>query len=82
MLFLKPSYLEHGYELISKCMRNVFIRPPPGRRICALLYEKPWKREKGFVLTQFNLTWSQCLWFLMVLGLGQAPQLQVGCLTL
>lgn len=43
-------------------------------RICFDLSETLGKGER-LLLELFNLTWSQCLWFLVVIGLGQAPQL-------
>lgn len=82
MLFLiKPSYLQCGYELISKCMGRVFVRLSHwlggGRSDGTLIYEKPWKKQ-SFSHT-IQLDWDPVP---LVLGLGQAPQLWVGCLTL
>lgn len=50
--------------------------------ICFNLSETRAKVNERVLLELLSLTWSQCLWFLVVLGLGQAPQLWVRCLTL
>ena len=67
MLFLiKPSYLQCGYELISKCMGRVFVRLSHWLGVegqMGLWFMRNPEKNRVF-LTLFNLIGTQCLWFL------------------